>query len=127
MQIEARRTNPDFLVYVPPEPTPGVSQVEQHNMHMIVSPLPGGDFLATWTQADTPHGPDQRVVVARSRDRGMTWTKPDVIDEPVAAEGQAESKEDTAASANVLPKLEGDPQLERAIDYILKSAGRPRT
>ena len=53
--------------------------------------------------------------------------EPDVIDEPVAVESQAESKEDTAASANVLPKLEGDPQLERAIDYILKSAGRPRT
>ena len=82
MEAEARRTNPDFVVFVPPEPTPGLPQVEQHNMHMIVAPIPGGDFLATWTQADSPHGPDQRVVIARSSDRGESWSEPEVIDAP---------------------------------------------
>ena len=82
MQAEARRTNPDFVVYVPPEPTPEIPQVEQYNMHMNVTPLADGDFLATWTQADTPHGPDQRVVVARSHDRGVTWSEPEVVDAP---------------------------------------------
>lgn len=51
-------------------------------MHLIVTPLPGGDFLATWTRADSPHGPHQHVVIARSRDRGVTWTEPLVIDGP---------------------------------------------
>ena len=82
MNVEARRTNPDFVVFVPPEPTPGIAQVERCNMHFIVTPVPGGDFLATWTQADSPHGPDQRVVVARSSNRGETWTEPEVIDAP---------------------------------------------
>ena len=78
LQQEARRTGPDSIVYVPG----GGDQVDKHNMHLIVTPLPEGTFLATWTQATTPHGPDQRVVVARSFDRGQTWSRPQIIDQP---------------------------------------------
>ena len=79
---EAHRTDPDFVVFVPPDLPDGEPCVESHNMHLIVTPLPDGVFLATWTQADSPHGPDQRVVVARSGDRGRTWSAPAVIDGP---------------------------------------------
>ena len=77
--------------------------------------------------APTEDGTNEESKDDRGEVDAQEKEEPDVIDEPVAVESQAESKEDTAASANVLPKLEGDPQLERAIDYILKSAGRPRT
>ncbi len=78
-QTEARRTDPDFVIYVP---RGNDDSVESRNVHVIVTPTPGGIFLATWTQADVLHGPNQRIVVSRSHDRGQTWTEPEVIDEP---------------------------------------------
>ena len=80
LRTEAARSRPDFTLFVPPEE--GDDGVERHNMHLVVTPLPGGVFLATWTQAGEPHGPDQRVVAARSGDRGRTWSPPEVIDGP---------------------------------------------
>lgn len=82
LQEEARRTEPDFVVYVPRREEPCVAPVDRHNVHVIVTPTREGVFLATWTQADDLHGPNQRVVLARSHDRGRTWTEPSVIDGP---------------------------------------------
>ena len=90
LRNEARRTNPDFVVYVPgdldrraqPDKVQAVAAIDRHNVHFIVTVTPSGTFLGTWTQADELHGPNQRVVVARSLDRGRTWSVPTVVDHP---------------------------------------------
>lgn len=82
LQREARRTKPDFVVYVPRGKESGEVSVDKQNVHVIVTPTQNGTFIATWTQADILHGPNQRVVIARSLDKGRTWSVPYVIDEP---------------------------------------------
>ena len=79
---EARRTKPDFVVYVPHGKESGAVPIDQQNVHIIVTPTQNGTFIATWTQADILHGPQQRIVVAHSYDQGRTWSDPDVIDAP---------------------------------------------
>ena len=87
---DANRSNPDFVVYIPigDEAHTHVDEsatrdiYDRDNVSFLVTPTPPGTFLGFWTQATRVHGPDQRVVVARSRDRGQTWSRPTVIDGP---------------------------------------------
>lgn len=73
---EIYRTKPDFVLYRPS----GELKNDSENQQVIVMPLPSGDSLATWTQSTHENHADQRVVVARSSDKGRTWSAPVVID-----------------------------------------------
>jgi hypothetical protein len=82
MLKEARRTDPDYVVYVP-----GCydgSTNDAHNEHFLVFDGPNGDLMAVWTQS--PGGEvdpasnysrfKNRIVFAKSKDNGKTWTQP---------------------------------------------------
>jgi len=71
----ALASNPDFIVYCPAAKTGS----DAANQHLLVVPTPAGTFLAFWTQASEENAPDQRIVVARSEDRGRTWGRPMVL------------------------------------------------
>lgn len=73
---EIHRTEPDFVVYRPC----GQLESDNENQQIIVMPTASGAFLATWSQATHEDHADQRVVVARSEDRGRTWGNPEFID-----------------------------------------------
>jgi len=68
-------SRPDFVVYCPA----AKSGPDAANQHLLVVPTPPGTFLAFWTQASEENAPDQRIVVARSEDRGRTWSRPMVL------------------------------------------------
>ena len=81
------RTAPDFVTYIPR----GGRANDTSNQHFLVVPSWTGTFLAVWTQSSVENNPDQRVVFARSDDRGATWTDPIVIDGPSASDGRIAS------------------------------------
>ncbi len=77
------RTDPDLVLYLPSEP----AFAAEGNDHLLVEVTPGGDLLAIWAMADQ-HPPAAgnsvlyRVVFARSRDNGVTWTAPRTLAAP---------------------------------------------
>lgn len=73
-----QRTNPDVVVYLPRTPRGPDGYAD----HFLVEYTPGGDLLAIWTQGTHEAARDLRVVSARSRDGGMTWSSPAEIDGP---------------------------------------------
>lgn len=79
-QAEVQRTHPDRIVYVP-RGIDGTTQ-DSGNEHFLVSEHPQGGLFAVWTQSTHEGEPDQRVVFARSRDEGHTWTAPRVLAGP---------------------------------------------
>ena len=81
------RTAPDRVAYVPH----GDATDDATNQHFLVVPSGSGHFLAVWTQASRENNPDQRVVFARSFDRGHTWTAPIVLDGPNGDDGHIAS------------------------------------
>jgi len=78
IDAEWRRTDPDFRLYVPDATTGPTAS----NQHLLVVPTPTDAFVAVWTQATAENDPDQRIVAARSTDRGDTWSAPVEIDGP---------------------------------------------
>ena len=88
---DAHVSDPDFVVYIPQDgDTPVHRDATENgpwdagNVHFVVTATTTGALLGTWTQADADsfHGPNARVVVARSEDRGRTWSRPTVLDAP---------------------------------------------
>jgi hypothetical protein len=77
-ETELRRTDPDYVTYVPDSS----SGPDAENQHFIVVPTPSGTFLAIWTQASSEADPNQRIVTACSTDEGETWTDPEEIAGP---------------------------------------------
>ncbi|MBX3748517.1 MAG: exo-alpha-sialidase [Opitutaceae bacterium] len=77
---EIRRTQPDFIAYRP-ESVDGPGQ-NTGNEHFLVFTHPNGELMAVWTQGTHEGKPDQRVVFARSRDGGATWSRPVMIAGP---------------------------------------------
>ena len=71
----ALASNPDFIVFLPPHKT----GPEAENQHFLVVPTPKGSFLAFWTQATFENHPDQRIVMSRSFDGGLSWSDPVVL------------------------------------------------
>ena len=72
---EARRTNPDRIVYVPRHYDGSTS--DGLNEHFLVFDGPDGSLMAVWTQSDPAHLlPDTRqcnhIVFSRSTDEGDT-------------------------------------------------------
>ena len=63
----------DFQVYVPSQ----IDGPDSTNQHITVIPLATGELFATWTMGSLEGADDQHIVVSRSSDRGLTWTKPE--------------------------------------------------
>jgi len=90
IEIELRRTNPDYVVYVP-RSLDG-STCDTGNEHFLVFDGPDGSLMTVWTQSTVEGQPDQRIVFSRSDDEGETWTPPRVIAGPAPhAEGKMAS------------------------------------
>lgn len=87
LQREVQRTHPDHIVYVP-QSLDG-STHDTGNEHFLVSEHPHGGLFAVWTQSSYEGEPDQRVVFARGRDGGATWTAPRFIAGPADGGGIA--------------------------------------
>ena len=73
-----RRTDPDLVVYLPPEPVFNSEAAD----HVLVDYTPEGDLLAIWTMAENADRSDYNVVYARSKDGGANWTAPSPIHPP---------------------------------------------
>jgi hypothetical protein len=80
-QREIRRTNPDYVVYIP-KSSDG-STCDTGNEHFLVFDGPDGSLMAVWTQSSAEGEPDQRIVFARSDDEGKTWTSSRIIAGPI--------------------------------------------
>jgi len=72
---EWKRTNPDYVLYLPPEPLGN----DGDNEHLHIVRTPKGDLLAIWSQGTYEASRDSRTVAARSRDGGHSWTSPRMI------------------------------------------------
>jgi hypothetical protein len=79
---EVNRTQPDYIVYQP-RSLDGPDQ-NTGNEHFLVLLHPAGELLAFWTQGTHEGKPDQRIVIARSRDGGRTWSQPSRVAGPDA-------------------------------------------
>jgi hypothetical protein len=77
---ELRKTEPDYVVYVP-QSMDG-STGDTGNEHFLVFDGPDGSLMAVWTQSTYEGLPDQRIVFARSDDEGSAWTSPRTIAGP---------------------------------------------
>jgi len=74
LQREARRSRPDYVVFVPGH-WDG-STHDSHNEHFLVFDGPDGSLMAIWTQSIVQPGPKNRIVFSRSDDDGRTWAPP---------------------------------------------------
>ena len=79
---EWKRTDPDLVVYLPEEEN-GFDSV---NQHFLVKKSPSGAWLAFWTRGADEGEINQHCVISRSTDRGTTWSEPQMIDGPPAAQ-----------------------------------------
>ena len=80
---EWKRTQPDYVLYLPPEPLGN----DGDNEHLLVVETPKGELLATWSQGAYEMSRDYRTVSSRSRDGGITWTRPETIAGPTDQPG----------------------------------------
>jgi hypothetical protein len=90
LAVEVRRTNPDYIVYVP-KSSDG-SSFDTGNEHFLVFDGPDGSLMAIWTQSSYEGAGDHRIVFARSDDEGVTWTEPKyLVGSPRKGEGMQAS------------------------------------
>ena len=80
LAVELRRTQPDYVVYVPK--SADGSTHDTGNEHFLVFDGPDGSLMVVWTQSTREAMPDQRIVFSRSEDEGETWAPPRVIAGP---------------------------------------------
>lgn len=85
MKRESRRTNPDFIVYIPRHYDG--STEDSHNEHLLVFEGPEDVLLAVWTQSHGAKGrpPLNRIMFARSEDNGKSWSEPRRIAGPASS------------------------------------------
>jgi len=75
LDFELKRSNPDVVVYKPKYE--GEGSGDNGNEHFLVFEAPyDKDMLAVWTQSTYEGAGDHRIVIARSKDKGMTWGSP---------------------------------------------------
>ena len=75
---ELKRTNPDYVVYIPKGPSAGKRDGANH----VITVLPGQNdrsLVAFWLQDSAEQAPDSHYVCSRSDDNGKTWTEPITI------------------------------------------------
>jgi len=89
MEKEALRTDPDYVCFIPGSYDYRTS--DSHNEHFLVFDGPDGSLMAVWTQAVTKdvHGHRNRIVFAKSKDEGITWSEPKHLIGPENAEDDA--------------------------------------
>lgn len=69
---EWKRTEPDYVIYIPDE-----SEYVSGNEHIHVFENPKQDgLIAIWTQSSVEGHGDNHMVVSKSSDYGKSWTKP---------------------------------------------------
>ena len=77
LQTELRRTDPDYVVYVPGS-VDGTTN-DTINEHFLVFDGPDGSLMAIWTQVaiaiGRPRAQVNRIVFSRSDDEGVTWRR----------------------------------------------------
>ncbi|MFQ6097954.1 MAG: sialidase family protein, partial [Armatimonadota bacterium] len=91
---EWQHTSPDLVVFIPEAKT----GPQTDNQHFIVFPLENGDFFALWTSAYRESHPNQHIVFSKSRDRGITWSKPVTIAGPKVIEKDGKTAYEGLAS-----------------------------
>jgi hypothetical protein len=74
MDVEIRRTKPDFVVYRPGSLDGATG--DTGNEHFLVFDGPDGSLMAVWTQSTSEGYGDHRIVFSRSDDEGMSWSAP---------------------------------------------------
>jgi hypothetical protein len=74
LQLELRRTRPDYVTYVP-KSVDG-STFDNNNQHFLVFEGPDGSLMAVWTQESYNGIVDRRIMFSRSEDDGVTWAAP---------------------------------------------------
>lgn len=84
MEIELKRTGPDYVLYKPG--SLDGSTFDTGNEEVSVFYGPDNSLMAIWTQSTFEGMPDQRIVFSRSNDRGLNWSNPKVIAGPVPPE-----------------------------------------
>jgi hypothetical protein len=87
MQREARRSGPDYVVFVPRH-WDG-STHDSHNEHFLVFDGPDGSLMAVWTQSISHPGPQNRIVFSRSDDEGRMWAPPSHVVGPRTPDDKA--------------------------------------
>ncbi len=73
IERELRRTEPDYVVYVPGQ---NERSDDTGNEHFLVSDAPDGALMAVWTQSTYENAGDHRIMFSRSTDEGESWTDP---------------------------------------------------
>ncbi len=86
LEKEVKRTNPDFIVYVPK--SADGSTAETNNQHFLVFEGPDGSLMSVWTQATLEGHGDHRMVFSKSTDKGRTWAEPKFLAGVKAGEGK---------------------------------------
>jgi hypothetical protein len=74
METELRRTEPDYVVFVPRSLDGSTN--DNGNEHFLVFDGPDGSLLAVWTHSHSEGYGNHKLVFARSDDEGVTWTPP---------------------------------------------------
>lgn len=77
LAVEVRRTNPDYIAYVPR--SADGSTYDTGNEHFLVFRGPDDSLMAVWTQSSYEGAGDHRIMFARSHDEGVTWTQPQML------------------------------------------------
>ncbi len=76
IEQEIARTQPDYLAYIPKSLT---GADDCGNEHFLVFDLKPGVLAAVWTQSSFEGRPDQKIVFARSFDKGKSWESPKTV------------------------------------------------
>ncbi len=71
---EMQRSRPDYVVYCP-KSVDG-STFDTGNEHFLTFDGPDGSLMTVWTQSSFEGAGDHRIMFARSRDEGRTWSEP---------------------------------------------------
>jgi hypothetical protein len=85
MQREALRSKPDYVVYVPGSYDGSTS--DSHNEHFLIFDAPDNSLMAVWTQsAGGPGRQQNRIMLSRSDDDGVSWSPPKRLVGPAGPE-----------------------------------------
>ncbi len=88
MRREARRSEPDYIVYVPGSYDGSTN--DSHNEHFLVFDGPDSSLMAVWTQSPGLPGRQQnRIMFSRSHDNGASWSAPRRLAGPSAPDDPA--------------------------------------